>query len=130
MRCVEKTGPVSIPSSICIKHTPVSAPAKARRGLKIAWLAKEGQTVKAGDVIARFDPTEAQKSLESSEASRNRTQSEIDRENKKTALALRGRRRTEDMAALELEQTKTFQRKDELIFSRHQIIESEIDGTD
>jgi len=109
------------------KATPVVAPPEARDRLKIAWLAPEGSLVKEGDVVVRFDPSDFEKQLEDSEADRKAAETKMAKERIQTGAVLRGRERSAQLAEAELESTREFQRKDTEIFSRNQIIESEID---
>ncbi len=112
---------------VAAKATPVVAPPEARDRLKIAWLAEEGSLVKEGDVVVRFDPSDFEKQLEDSEADRKAAETKMAKERIQTAAVLRGRKRSAEVAEAELERTREFQRKDTEIFSRNQIIESEID---
>jgi multidrug efflux pump subunit AcrA (membrane-fusion protein) len=109
------------------KATPVVAPPEARGRLKISWLATEGSLVKEGDVVIRFDPSEFEQQLENSEADRKAAETKMAKERVQTGAVLRGRDRSAQLAEAELERTREFQRKDVEIFSRNQIIESEID---
>ena len=109
--------------------TVLSAPRGAGRGLRIAWLAPDGSRVEEGEVVVRFDATEMEKELfhgkaDRSKAEQRRTQKEVEE-----ATALENLERDADIAELQLEYAKKFQSKDEKIYSRREIIESEIDRT-
>ncbi len=110
-----------------VKATKVVAPRRSRSRLKIAWLAPDGSHVKKGDVLVRFDPTEMERTLIDGKAARDAADSKIAKERVMVSSALRNRDRTTQLSELELEQTRAFQRKDTLIFSRNQIIEADID---
>ncbi|HEX2252685.1 MAG TPA: efflux RND transporter periplasmic adaptor subunit [Thermoanaerobaculia bacterium] len=110
-----------------VESTPISVPAGVNKPMRIAWLATDGSRVAAGDPVVRFDPTEVEKELvdalddlrtsdlkaEKEQASRNGDLANLDRDAR--------------MARMEVEDSQRFQKKDELIFSRHEIVESEID---
>ena len=97
--------------------------------MKIAWLAPDGKHVKAGDVVVRFDPTRAREAAARRPGrSRSRPTRKLAREQIKSQVGGRGARRRRDARApTSSTQQRKFQSKDEEIFSRNQIIESEID---
>ncbi len=95
--------------------------------LKIAWLAPDGTMVKAGDVVVRFDPSEPEKQLRDGQADLDSARAKLRQEAVKSDAAIADRDTDAVMARKELEQTQRFQSKDPMIFSRNQIIESEID---
>jgi multidrug efflux pump subunit AcrA (membrane-fusion protein) len=111
------------------KATPISAPqSEGDFGpMKIAWLVPDGTTVKAGDVVVKFDPTEPAKQLREGESDLDAANAKLREEQIKSKAAVDGRDTAAELATQELEQTRQFQSKDEAIFSRHQIVESEID---
>jgi hypothetical protein len=112
-----------------VKATRLTAPQNQEMGgaLKIAWLAPDGTLVKKGDVVVRFDPSEPEKQLRDGEADLAAAEAKLAAEGVKSKSAVRGRETDAVLAADELEQQKKFQSKDEQIFSRNQIIESQID---
>lgn len=95
--------------------------------LKIAWLAPDGTQVKAGDVVVRFDPSEPEKQLREGQSDLDSAAAKLREEHVKSTAAVAGRNTDAVLAADELDQTRKFQSKDQTIFSRNQIIESEID---
>ena len=110
------------------KATPLAAPAQTRMPLKIAWLALDGSRVQKGDVVVRFDPTDMEEKLADGQAALQTAANKIQKERVESGLAQRGRDRTADLARQELDQVRRFQSKDERIFSRNEIIGSEIDS--
>ena len=110
-----------------VKSDPVSAPALEEGGFKLAWLAPDGSAVKKGDVVLRFDPTDLEKKLKDGQSDRAAAQAKIEKERTETGALLRDRDRTSKLSDAELEKTRKFPSKDTLIFSRNQIIESEVD---
>jgi len=112
-----------------VTATPLTAPMEARGPLKVAWLAPDGSRVKAGDVVVRFDPTDKEKELEDGRADREVADRRIAKKKTEDGSTLRNLERDAQSARLELDQARTFQSKDPLIFSRNEIIESQIDET-
>jgi RND family efflux transporter MFP subunit len=111
-----------------VKSDPVSAPIiDDAPPLKIAWLAADGSAVKSGEIVARFDPTDFEKRLKDGQSDRATALAKIEKERTDTDALLRDRDRTVDLSQAELAKQEKFIAKDTLIFSRNQIIESEID---
>ncbi len=111
-----------------VKATQLSPPARARGPLRIAWLEQNGTRVDAGDVVIRFDPSELEQSLRQGQSDRATAESRISQKQVREESALRNLDRDADLAVLELDHSSQFQSKDPEIFSRVEIIESEIDG--
>ena len=112
-----------------VKATRLAAPQNSQMGgaLKIAWLAPDGTFVKKGDVVVRFDPSEPEKQLRDGEADLAAADAKLAEEGVKSKAAVKGRETDAVLAADELDEQKKFQSKDEEIFSKNQIIESQID---
>jgi multidrug efflux pump subunit AcrA (membrane-fusion protein) len=112
-----------------VKATPVSAPQSGGGfgPMKIAWIAPDGAAVKEGEVIMRFDPTDPEKQLREGKADLAIASAKLAQEAIKSKTAVAGRDAAADLAGDELEQQRKFQSKDKEIFSRNQIVESEID---
>jgi len=97
--------------------------------MKIAWVAEDGIQVEEGDVIVRFDATEMERELFSGQSERAKALSKRDQKEIEETTALENLGRDADLADLQLEYARAFQPKDDEIFSRTEIIESEIDET-
>jgi HlyD family secretion protein len=112
-----------------VKATRLIAPrGSGRMGpLKIAWLAPDGTLVKAGEVVVRFDPSEPDKQLRAGQSDLDAASAKLHKEAISAAAAVAGRDTDAVLARDELDQTRKFQSRDQMIFSRNQIIESEID---
>jgi hypothetical protein len=112
-----------------VNATRLSAPrGSAQRGpLKIAWLAPDGSLVKKGEVVVRFDPSDPEKQLRDGQADLESASAKLREETVKSSAAVADRDTDAVLARDELDQTRKFQSKDQMIFSRNQIIESEID---
>jgi multidrug efflux pump subunit AcrA (membrane-fusion protein) len=109
-----------------VKADPVTAPL-LDEPLKIAWMAPDGSAVKKGDVVVRFDPTEFAKKLKDGQSDHATAEAKIEKERTETGALLRDRDRTVTLSDAELEKSRKFPSKDTLIFSRNQIIESQVD---
>jgi RND family efflux transporter MFP subunit len=110
-----------------VNADPVAAPPLTDGPLKIAWMAPDGSAVKKGDVVVRFDPTEFERKLKDGQSDRATAEAKIEKERTDTGALLRDRSRTAELSQAELDKTRKFPSKDTLIFSRNQIIESEVD---
>jgi len=111
-----------------VKATRLAAPQTGGRmgPMKIAWLAPDGTQVKAGQVVVRFDPSDPEKQLRDGRADLESASAKLHAEAIKSSAAVAGRDTDAVLARDELDQTRKFQSKDQMIFSRNQIIESEI----
>ncbi len=110
-----------------VRATPVSVPEGAAGPFRIGWVAEDGVRVKAGDPVVRFDPSESEKELATAadELASARLKAEKERVH---GLAEVGKlERDLALARAELEAARTFEKKDDLVFSRVEIVESEID---
>ncbi len=110
-----------------VRATPLNAPMEASGPLKIAWLAPDGSRVREGDVVIRFDPTEMEKSLVDGEAERQSAVNKTQGRRAEGEGTSRNLARDAEVADLELRYAREFQSKDPVIFSRVDIIESQID---
>lgn len=110
-----------------VRATPISAPVGVRGPFRIGWVAPDGSRVKGGDVIIRFDPSAAEKRLVDAEDDLRETRLKVEKEHIEGLAEVRKLERDAAMARSELENARRFQKKDDVIFSRHDIIESEID---
>lgn len=110
-----------------VHATQLGAPAGIRGSVTIAWLAPNGSRVKQGDVVVRFDPTQMQKNLRDGVSDRATTESRMKQKQVREAGAIVNLERDAEMAVLDLEHAREFQSKDAEIYSRAEIIQSEID---
>lgn len=97
------------------------------QGLPIAWLAPDGSRVRAGDVVARFDPSEMEKQLVDAQAELETARLDTAKERAESRAELDKLAGDARIAGAELDGAQRFQKKDELIFSRAEILESDID---
>lgn len=110
-----------------VRATPVSVPMGAPGPFRIGWLAPDGTRVKAGEVVIRFDPSAIEKQLTDADDDLRQTRLKIGKSEVEGLAELRKLERDAEMARIELENAKQFAKKDEMIYSRGEIIESTID---
>jgi multidrug resistance efflux pump len=112
-----------------VKATRLATPRGGSRmgPMKIAWMAPDGTQVKSGEVVVRFDSGEYEKQMRDGQADLDAASAKLSKETVKSGNALAGRDRDAVLARDELDRTRRFQAKDATIFSRNQIIESEVD---
>lgn len=108
--------------------TAIQAPAEAARPMRVSWLLADGTRVRAGDLLASLDGSEWTQAL----ADARGGYSDVEwRQAKQRAAAAAGAHdleRDAQLARSELEAASRFAATDEVVFSRHQRIESAIDG--
>lgn len=110
-----------------VTATPLGVPPSLRGVFRIAWLAPDGSRVEAGDPVVRFDPTEMEEQMITAQEDLSTNELRVDKTEAENEGQLAGLARDAEMANLELESAREFQKKDELIYSRNEILESEID---
>lgn len=112
-----------------VRATPIVAPTAAGRAQRVAFVARDGAAVKAGEVVVRFDPFEADKEGKDGRADLRAAESRIDKTKAENGKTRRGHDLDRLLAEDELDRARTFLLDDETIFSRHEIIESSLDRT-
>lgn len=111
-----------------METVPISTPRTPSGSLRIAWLIPEGSFVRAGQVVLRFDNTDAMLNLEQQEKA-------LDSNQERTKI-LSGQHSTDDkvsaidraLAESEYEYAMHVLPEDETIFSQWDIIEANIDA--
>ncbi|HYL04537.1 MAG TPA: efflux RND transporter periplasmic adaptor subunit [Thermoanaerobaculia bacterium] len=93
----------------------------------VAWMAADGTRVRAGDVVVRFDPTDLAKALRDAEAKLETARLKAAGQRSNLAADVANLERDLGVAQAELDNARHFLKKDALIFSRHDIVESEMD---
>jgi HlyD family secretion protein len=110
-----------------VTATPVSVPLGVPGPFRIGWVAPDGSRVKQGDVVIRFDSSAIEKQLVDAGDDLKQNRLAMEKKEIEGSSELRKLEKDAAMARLELADAKQFQKKDALIFSRADIIESEID---
>jgi len=109
------------------KTTPLTVPSEVRQRLTVAWLAPDGTHVESDEIVVRFDPTEMQQNLLDGQAEKDTALNRMGQKELESGAVFENLERDEQMASRELDYAREFQSKDEEIFSRSEIIESQID---
>ncbi len=109
--------------------TPLTVPTQVRRTVRLAWVADDGSLVEEGDLVARFDPTDMEERLEEGRSDLKSAGLEVDKSRVESGVKVTEIETKEQVADLELDHAKRFQKTDATVFSRHEIVESEIDET-
>ena len=108
--------------------TPVTVPAQVRTAVRLSWLAPEAGDVKRGDVVARFDSGDLEASLQTARASFDGAGFRIVQTDSSSRAERAGLVSELEKARLELRMSRRFEKADDDIWSRHEIITSQIDG--
>ena len=107
-----------------LKMTPVVTPRVRRGGVKIAWMREEGSLVQPGEVLVRFDSSEAQLALEENQNQVSTLGQHIDKTTTDSGTEMRILEVDRNAADLEFDFARSQIRRDEDIFSRWEIHES------
>jgi HlyD family secretion protein len=110
-----------------VRTTVISAPSEGRDPLMIAWMVEDGDPVKKGDVVIRFDALEVSKRLADGQSDRAAADSRIEKEKTLSQTSLQERDRTATVTREEMDSNKALGKKDPRFFPRAEVIESEID---
>jgi HlyD family secretion protein len=110
-----------------VEATQVAAPADADGPLKIAWIVDDGAHVKKGDVVVRFDASDARRMLADSRDDLATAERQIGKVGVQGKATQSKRERAATVANREAEVAKTFQTTDTTIFSRIDVAEDSID---
>ncbi|MCP4657811.1 MAG: HlyD family efflux transporter periplasmic adaptor subunit [bacterium] len=110
------------------KVTSLTVPTEVEVVVRLAWLAPGGQVVEAGDVVARFDPSEMEVSLVEGRLDLDSAGVEVDKTRLESDRKVADFGTRVEVAELELDHAKRYQKIDEGAYSRRDIIESAIDA--
>jgi HlyD family secretion protein len=110
-----------------VQATPISVPVGVPGPFRIGWLAPDGSLVRKGDVVIRFDPSAIEKRLVDAEDDLHEAHLKMEKERLSGLSEVRKLEQDAEIARVELEDASHFQKKDQMIFSRSEIIESDID---
>jgi len=110
-----------------VEATPVTVPVEVQDVVKIAWLAPDGSRVRAGEVVARLDPSDFLTQREDAVADRGMAREKTAKAEAQRRADLDGLARDAELARREMEAARTFQRRDAELFSRFERLESELD---
>ena len=95
--------------------------------LKIGWMIEDGSPVKAGEVVLRLDPSQTVKLLADGRAERATSDRRGEKDRAESGALVANLGRDAEQARRERATAETFQSRDPELFSRHEIIEADID---
>jgi HlyD family secretion protein len=110
-----------------VNATPITAPLESGREQKIAFLARDGSMLKAGDLVVEFDPWGAQREASDGNADVAAAEAKIAKSAAEGSKNARTLRLDGALAKEELDRAEAFQLTDTQLFSRNEIIESALD---
>jgi hypothetical protein len=110
-----------------LKSTPVNAPVRIRRPIRIATLLDNGTLVKKDDVLVTFDPTDFETELREGEAMFGTSRNDLERLDMLSGAVRENLTLDAAQAQREYDAAQQFTKKDAEIFSRFVVIESQID---
>lgn len=109
-----------------VEATPVRVPGNDV-SLKIGWMIEDGSPVKTGEVVIRLDPTRTVKLLSDGRAAQATAGHRGEKERAESGAIVANLGRDAEQARRERTTAETFQSRDPELFSRHEIIEADID---
>lgn len=112
-----------------VQATPLTIPPDLVGSFKISWVAEEGTRVKEGDAVFRFDPTDFENEVLDGRADQSSADRRIEKARAQGDATTRNLELDAALAEREYENARTFQSKDAEIYSRFDIISSEIDAS-
>lgn len=107
--------------------TKILVPQTVRGRVRVAWLAREGSLVEKGEVLVRFDSKVLEENLEDSIADFEATRFKIERSRAEAGVKIGGHRRDLEVAGLDLEFARRYQKRDREVFTQREIVESKIE---
>jgi multidrug efflux pump subunit AcrA (membrane-fusion protein) len=110
-----------------VKATPIIVPPESGRAQKVAFLQRDGATLKAGDTVVEFDPYDARREAADGQSDFSAARARIEKAESEGGKNEKSLTLDRDVAKEELDRAETFKLTDEGLFSRHQIIESQLD---
>jgi multidrug efflux pump subunit AcrA (membrane-fusion protein) len=122
VREVEATGTLK-----AVQATPVIVPLESGRAQKVAFLARDGAYLKKGETVVEFDPYDAQKEEADGQADLTAARAKIDRAKAEGSKNQRSLGLDRDVAKEQLDRAETFKLTDADLYSRHELIESQLD---
>ena len=110
-----------------VRATPIVAPVESGRQQKVAFLAKDGAVVEEGETVVEFDPYDARREEADGRDDLTAAQAKIARAEAEATKNQRSHTLDRDVAKEELDRAETFQLTDSYLYTRHAIVESQLD---
>jgi multidrug efflux pump subunit AcrA (membrane-fusion protein) len=110
-----------------VQSTPLTAPMKPQVPFTLAWLVDDGTLVAEGDVIARFDASQLEKDRADGLSDQRISDQRIGSAETSREVNVGKLDRDVEVAQHELEVAREFQTTDNLVYSKMEIIDGQID---
>jgi HlyD family secretion protein len=110
-----------------VRDTPLTAPVKSNQPLTLSWLVDDGAEVAEGDLVARFDASQLEKDRDDGLSDRRISSHRIDSAESLRSATVGKLELDAEVATEELEVAREFQSTDLRLFSKMEIVESQID---
>jgi len=110
-----------------VTSTPLTAPMSAGKRHKIAWLIEDGARVSEGDIVIRFDPTDFELDRDNGRDDQTMVDHRLGKAEVERNAKLKNLDRDAKLSKDEARNAREFKSTDTLVYSRIEIIESEID---
>lgn len=110
-----------------VKATPLTAPQDVDGSQRVAWIAENGAVLHKGDLVLKLDPTQMQRNLADGQSDLRIAEAKIAGASARTENGRASLLLDASQAERELEQRARFFARDKAIYSRHELIEGEID---
>ncbi len=110
-----------------VETIPLLVPPDAPTPARLASMVDDGSLIEAGQVVVRFDPSDLEKERDQLATEVARSRLELGRQRSDSEASLENLARDATSAELEAEMSARFGPKDEMLYSRAERIEAEID---
>lgn len=110
-----------------VETIPLLVPPDAPTPARLASMVDDGSLIEAGQVVVRFDPSDLEKERDQLATEVARSRLELARQRSESEASLENLARDATSAELEAEMSARFGPKDEVLYSRAERIEAEID---
>ena len=110
-----------------VQNTPLTAPMKPQMPFTLAWLVEDGAVVEENEVIAIFDASQLEKDREDGLSDQRISDHRLGSAKTSREVSVGKLDRDADVADRELEVAREFQSTDNLVYSKIEIVESQID---
>ncbi len=110
-----------------VRNTPLTAPMKPQMPFTLAWLVEDGAVVEENEVVARFDASQLEKDREDGLSDQRISDHRIGSAETSREVNVGKLDRDAEVANQELEVAREFQSTDNRVYSKIEIVESQID---
>ncbi len=110
-----------------VETTPITLPSSIQGMQRLAWIAEDGAMVERGEVVARLDTTSMERDLADGRDELEQATLRARQAQDSGEMERRNLDREAALAEREAEQAETFAPRDPDIYSRREILDSEID---